>query len=89
VRDHEVDLLIEDVVLVGHRHGDEEDAEDVVAVSLERRSRLVLVLGRRKQALDRRVLELLRRLVAHLLGARIEEVDPRCGHVAAFRHEAA
>ena len=41
-RQYEVDLLVEDPILLGHGDGDEQHPEDVVAVALERRPRLVL-----------------------------------------------
>jgi hypothetical protein len=57
-------------------------------MALDRRPWLVLVLRRREQALDRRLLEHLRHLLAQLLGRRVKEVNPGCGHVAAFRRGA-
>jgi hypothetical protein len=56
VRDHDVDLLVEDAIILGNGNGDEKDAEDVVAVRLERRPRLVLVRCRLEQKLERRLL---------------------------------
>ena len=76
----EVDLLVIDAVLLGHGDGDEEDAEDIVAVSLEGGSRLILVLRWREQPFERGLLELTRSLRAQLLGTRVEQVDPGRGH---------
>ena len=73
------------VFLVAYGDGDEEDTEDVVAVPPERRARFVLVLRRREELLECGLLELLRCLRAQLVGARVEQVDPRCGHLARIR----
>src|SRR5205085_11619719 len=69
------------LVLLRDRDGDEEDAEDVVAVALELRSRLVVVLRRLHELLDRGRVKFLGRLRPQLLLAWIEEIDPPCrGH---------
>ena len=78
--EHDADLLVVDRVLLGHRSRQQEDAEDVVAVALERRSWLVVVVRMRDERLDRSVLELARRLLAQLLFARVQQVDPLRGH---------
>ena len=56
-RRHEVDLLVEDPVLLAHAHRDEQDAEDVVVVPFEPRTRLVVVPGRPAQKLERPVVD--------------------------------
>ena len=52
-RRDEVDLLVVDAILVGDGDGEEEDAEDVVAVRLDPRPRLVVVHVRREQRFER------------------------------------
>ena len=76
VREHQVDLLVVDAVFFGNRDGDQEDAEDVVAVSLERRPRLVFVLRHRFEQIERGLLEILWRGCPELVTARVEQVDP-------------
>jgi hypothetical protein len=76
LRDDQVDLLVVDAVLLGHGDGDEQDAEDVVAVALQRGSRLVLMLRRREQPFKCCLLEVLRGFRAELLRSRVEQVDP-------------
>ncbi len=83
VGDHDVDLLVVDAVLLGNRAGEQEDAEDVVAVALHRRPRLVVVPRVSQDQLERRFLELPRRLRSKLVLIGIEEVDPGRGHTAA------
>ena len=86
MRDHEADLLVVDLVLVGRRAGEQEDAEDVVAVALERRPRLVVVLGPVERAARSPISSSSRgALRAQLLVGRIEQVDPVRGHTAAIR----
>ena len=51
VREDDVDLLVVDAVLLALGDGDEEDAEDVVAMPLQRRPRIVRVLRRRQEPL--------------------------------------
>ena len=75
----DVDLLIEDAILVGDGDGNQEHAEDVVAVRLEGGTRLVGEERRREQKLERRLLHSLRQLRAELVGRRIDQVDP-LGH---------
>src|SRR5262245_27974687 len=82
-RQDEADLLVVDDVRLRHCACQQEDPEDVVAVPAERRPRLVLVLGRGEQELERALLELAWRARTQLLGARIEEIDPVRGHTAA------
>jgi hypothetical protein len=55
---------------------DEEHAEDVVAARLELGPRLVLVLRRGEQLLERAVVHGGRELLAERIGARVEEIDP-------------
>ena len=59
-RHHEVDLLVKDSVFLWDGNGDEEDSEDVVAVPLELGARLVVVLRRRAELLQRLVMNLRR-----------------------------
>ena len=56
-RRHEIDLLVEDPVLLAHAHRDEQDAEDVVVVPFEPRTRLVVVPGRPAEELERPVVD--------------------------------
>jgi hypothetical protein len=79
-RQDQVDLLVVDAVFVPHRDRNEEDAEDVVAVTLEGRPRLVLVLCRREQPVEGTRMEPLRRLLAQLCFVGIDEVDPPGRH---------
>jgi len=85
VGEHDVDLLVVDGVLVALRDGDEEHAEDVVAVPLECRPWLVLVLWLCEELREGGLLELLRCLCPELVGARVEQVDPNCGHRGRIR----
>jgi hypothetical protein len=55
VRDDDVDLLIEDAILFRRGDCDQEHAEDVVTVRLQRRSRLVGVPCRSGQEVERRL----------------------------------
>ncbi len=64
---------------------EEEDPEDVVAVTAQRGTRLIVVRGSLEEQLDRRLFEVARTSRAELIGGRIEEVGPRCGHPAAIR----
>jgi hypothetical protein len=64
---------------------DQEDPEDVVAVALQCGPGLVLVVRRRKQLLDRGLLELARRLLAQLFSVGVEQVGPRNSHRGAIR----
>ena len=75
-RHHQVDLLVEDGVLLGDGDGDEEDAEDVVAVGFELRPRLVLMLSRRAELLHRPVVDIRRQNLLELVPRRLEQVDP-------------
>ena len=83
-REHEVDLLVEDSVVLRDGDRDDEDAEDVVAVALEPRT------GRRahgrvgEQLLERAPVELDRRFADELVPRGVEEVDPAhaAGHSA-------
>ena len=84
MRGDDVDLLVVDAVFRRDGDRDEEDAEDVVAVRLQRRPRLVVMLRRPQEQLERRVLHLGRELCAQLVLARIEQVDP-LGHAAEVR----
>ena len=63
-REDEVDLLVVDAILVGNGDRDEQHADDVVAVRLDPRARLVVVDERRGQQLERR------RMDARRAGAR-------------------
>ena len=78
----EVDLLVEDAVLGGHRDGDQEDADDVGAVGLDPWARLVVVDGRREQKLERGRVQAFRNARADLVRRRVDQVDPahRLGH---------
>ncbi len=76
VRHDDVDLLVEDTVFVRYRHRDEEDPEEVVPVSLQRRPGLVGVAGGREQKLERRLLDLPRQLCPQLVRRRIDQIDP-------------
>ena len=72
----DVDLLVEDPVLLGHRDRHEHDAEDVVALAFDRGPWLVPVLRRLEQPLDRTRMECLSELPLELGFVRIDEVDP-------------
>ena len=78
-RRDDVDLLVEDAVFLADADRDEEDAEDVVVVSLEARSRLVIVDCRLEKLLERPLVDLPRERVVQGLLVRIEQVDP-LGH---------
>ena len=56
--DHDVDLRVKDVALRLDVLGGEEDAEDVIAVALHRRPRLVPMLRGPEQELEGALLEL-------------------------------
>lgn len=64
----DVDLLVEDLV-VGGRDGDEEDPEDVFAVGLQLRPRLVAVACRLAQQLQRTVVDARREQPIELFGS--------------------
>ena len=81
MRQDDVDLLVEDSVLLGHRDGDEQDPEDVGAVTLERRALIVARRGRPQKLPEGGVDERDGRLCPQLLRVGVEEVDP-LGHVA-------
>ena len=84
-RDHEPDLLVVDGVLFGDSLREKKDAEDVPAVPTKRGTRLVVMLRRLEEQLDRRLLELARALRAELVGGRVEEIDPLRGHLPRIR----
>ena len=64
MREDEVDLLVVDAVLVADGDGDEEDAEDVVAVALRASAAArPRAAGGASSRVDRRLLELVRRLL--------------------------
>ena len=79
MRDDDVDLLVEDAVLLGHDDRDEEDPEDVVPVALKGRARLVVMLRRREQEVERGSLNALGQPCPQLIRGRIDQVDP-LGH---------
>ena len=79
-RQDDVDLLVEDLVLARHGNGDEEDAEDVVAVPLEGRPGLVLVLRGCQQPIEGARVQPLRHLLAELGCVGIDEIDPLRPH---------
>src|SRR5205823_6400946 len=78
-RRDDVYLLVEDPVLLADRDRDEEDAEDVVVVALEPRSRLVVVPRRPQKLLVGAVVDLAWQRVVECLLLRVEQVDP-LGH---------
>ena len=80
VRDHEVDLGVEDLLPRLDVGRGEEDAEDVGAMALHRGPRLVLVDMRAQQQPHRALFELARRLLSQLRLAGIEQVDPDRSH---------
>ena len=65
-RRDEVDLLVVDAILVGNRDRDEEDPEDVVALRLDPRARLVVVDVRGEQRPQRRRVHVLGQLVVQI-----------------------
>jgi hypothetical protein len=85
VREHDSDLLVVDAVLLGHRPREQEDPEDVVAVPLERRPRLVVVARVGDEQLDGGLLEVTRRRRPQRLRVGVQQVDPVRGHPAAIR----
>ena len=81
--DDQVELLAVDDVFLPDHDRDEEDAEDVAAVALELRTRLVVVLRGREKLLERALVHVGREVACHLCRRRIEQVDPlvaRGGH---------
>ena len=78
-RQDEVDLLVEDPVFLGDADGDEQHAEDIGAVRLEGRPRVLVDAGRRDEPLDRARVELDRGLGQHLLARGVQQVDPARG----------
>jgi len=86
--DDEVDLLIEDPLLGGGQHRDEQLAEDVVAVRLELRAGLVVVECRGEELLQRSLVHVGRQVRLQLVPAGVEQVDPagtrgHCGNATA------
>ena len=76
-REHEVDLLVEDAILLRHGDRDEEDAEDVVAVRLERRPwSWSACTGGGDEPLERARVQRDRGLGEELLPRGVEQVDP-------------
>ena len=79
-REDEVDLLVVDAVLVGHRDGDEEDADDVGAVRVDPRPRLVVVHERREQHRERGRVDVRPGGAPRSSSAvRVDQVDPALG----------
>jgi hypothetical protein len=77
--EYEVELRVVDEILVGDRDRDEEDAEDVVAVALQLRARLVTVLRRRQQLREGGCVDALGKVLPDLVLRRVEEIDPAVG----------
>jgi len=77
-RDDEVDLLVEDAILLGHRHGDEKQPDDVAAVTPDARAQVRAVrIGRPQQLLQRIRADAVRQMLTKLLVVRIQEIGPR------------
>ena len=76
----DVDLLVVNGVLLVEHDGRQEHAEDVIAVTLHRRPRLVLVFRLREQELEGALLELARGVRTELVCRRVEKIDPVRGH---------
>jgi hypothetical protein len=72
----EVDLLVVDAILFRNRDRAEEDAEDIVAVALEGRPRIVLVGGRARQPVERAGVQVHRQLFPQLGRVWVDEIDP-------------
>jgi hypothetical protein len=72
----EVDLLVKEPVLARHLDRDEENAEDIVTVGLDARTRLVVVDVRREQRPERRGADARRQLLAQRILRRVDQVDP-------------
>ena len=75
-RQDEIDLLVEEPIFLGHGDRDEQDAEDVVAVTIEGRSRSGALRRRREQLLERAPMEVDGGLGEKLVARRVEEIDP-------------
>ena len=73
--DDEIELLEVDAVLLADADGHDEDGEDVLAAAFETRARLVVVHGRSEEALDRRLVQLLRERLSDRVAVGVEEVD--------------
>ena len=78
-REDEVDLLVEDLVLLGDGDRHEQDAEDVVAVRLELGPRLVVVTDRLLELLACAVMNVGRKMLLELCRRRVEQIDPGLG----------
>ena len=83
-RRDEVDLLVVQAVFGRHLDGKQQDAEHVVAVRLDSRSRLVVVLMRREERFERRRVDVRGQRVAELGRLRVDQVDP-LGHIRRLR----
>ncbi len=86
-RHHEVDLLVVQTILVYDLDREQEDAEDVVAVRVDARPRLVVVDVRCEQRRERGRRDPVGHGRSQLLFGRIDEVDPAraVGHVRRLR----
>ena len=84
MRRDEVDLLVVEAVLCRHRHGNEEDPEQVVAVGVDPRARLVVVDVRREERAQRRRVHVLGQSVMQLDRGGVDEVEPP-GHDSSVR----
>ena len=78
-REHEIDLLVEDAILVWHGDRSEQHAEDVVAVWLDRRPGVLVGVTLGDEPVDRATVEPDGCLRKQLLPRGIQQVDPARG----------